>query len=85
MNKTTITPSLDLAERNRSDAREWIDGFNARDEREAGARAAGYIAHPPDSMDLQALDSAAWTEFLDLFLEGFPDLHLEALETPEPV
>ena len=81
MTTTTTAPVSDLAERNRSVAREWIDGFNARDEREAGARAAGYIAHTPDSMDLLALDSQAWTEFLGLFLEGFPDLHLEVLDT----
>ena len=81
MNTTTTTPASDLAERNRSVAREWIDGFNARDEGEPAARAAGYIAHAPDSMDLPALDSGAWREFLGVFIEGFPDLHLEVLDT----
>ena len=28
-------------------------------------------------MQLPALDSDAWVEFLGTFLEGFPDLHLE--------
>lgn len=63
---------------NRLAARQWIDAFNARDdEGEAGARTAGYIAHAPDSMQLPALDSEAWVEFLGTFLQGFPDLHLE--------
>ena len=66
------------AEENRLAAREWIAAFNARDdEGEAGARTAGYIAHAPDSLQLPALDSDAWVEFLGTFVEGFPDLHLE--------
>ncbi len=63
---------------NRLAAREWIDAFNARDdEAEAGRRTAGYVAHAPDSMQLPALDSKAWVEFLGMFMQGFPDLHLE--------
>ena len=63
---------------NRLAARQWIDAFNARDdEGEAGARTAGYTAHAPESMQLPALDSDAWVEFLGTFLKGFPDLHLE--------
>ena len=73
-----MTATVASAEDNRTAAREWIDAFNVRDDdREADARTAGYIAHAPDSMQLPALDSAAWTEFLGGFLEGFPDLHLE--------
>ncbi len=63
---------------NRLGARQWIDAFNARDdEGEASARTAGYTAHAPESMQLPALDSDAWVEFLGSFLKGFPDLHLE--------
>src|SRR5947209_10974914 len=66
------------SEDNRLAARAWIDAFNARDDdRETGARTAGYIAHAPESMQLPPLDSDAWVEFLGTFLEGFPDLHLE--------
>ncbi len=73
-----MTDTVASAEDNRTAAREWIDAFNARDdEREAGARTAGYIAHAPDSLQLPPLDSDAWVEFLGGFLEGFPDLHLE--------
>jgi len=69
------------AEDNRTAARDWIDAFNARDDKaEADARTAGYIAHAPDSMQLPALDSDAWVEFLGTFLQGFPDLHLEVLD-----
>ena len=32
-------------------------------------------------MQLPALDSDAWVEFLGTFLEGFPDLHLEVQDT----
>ena len=66
------------AEDNRTAARHWIDAFNDRDDaRESAARTAGYIAHPPESIQPAALDSDAWVEFLGVFLEGFPDLHLE--------
>lgn len=72
------TETINEAGQNRLVAQRWIDAFNARDdEGEASARTAGYIAHAPDSMQLPALDSAAWTEFLGTFVEGFPDLHLE--------
>ncbi|TML06367.1 MAG: ester cyclase, partial [Actinobacteria bacterium] len=65
---------------NRTVALRWIDAFNARDDAaEAAARTSGYIAHAPDSIQTAALDSDAWVEFLGVFLEGFPDLHLEVL------
>ena len=48
------------SEDNRLAARAWIDAFNARDDdRETGARTAGYIAHAPESMQLPPLDSDA--------------------------
>ena len=31
----------------------------------------------PESMQLPALDSDEWVEFLGTFRKGFPDLHLE--------
>lgn len=75
---STITP----AERNRTVARRWIDAFNARDDAaEAAARTADYIAHTPESIGTAALDSDDWVEFLGVFLEGFPDLHLEVLDS----
>jgi steroid delta-isomerase-like uncharacterized protein len=73
MTATTIT-----AEDNRTAARGWIDAFNARDDdAEAASRTADYIAHAPDSIQTEMLHSEAWTEFLGVFLEGFPDLQLE--------
>jgi len=70
------------AEHNRAAARRWIDAFNARDDAaETAARTADYIAHAPDSIQTAALDSDAWLEFLGVFLEGFPDLHLEVLDS----
>ena len=45
------------------------------------ARTTDYIAHAPDSIETAALDSDAWVEFLGVFLEGFPDLHLEVLDS----
>ncbi len=73
---TSLTP----AEHNRIVASRWIDAFNARDAAaEAAARAADYIAHAPDSIETSALDCDAWVEFLGVFVEGFPDLHLEVL------
>jgi predicted ester cyclase len=69
---------MSIAEQNRLVARQWIDAFNARDDdAEAAARTAGYTAHAPESLDVPAMDDAAWREFLTVFLEGFPDLHLE--------
>ena len=71
-----------VAEHNRTVARRWIDAFNARDAAaEAAARTADYIAHAPDSIQTAALDSDAWVEFLGVFLEGFPDLHLEVQDS----
>ena len=62
---------------NRSSVRGWIEAFNERDDQgEAAARTSDYIAHAPPSIEPEPLDSAAWREFLDGFLEGFPDLHL---------
>ncbi len=70
------------AEHNRLVARRWIDAFNERDDAgEASARTADYIAHAPDSIQPEALDSDAWVEFLGGFLEGFPDLHLEVQDS----
>ena len=77
---TETTINAPVAEHNRRVARRWIDAFNARDDAaEAAARTADYTAHPPDSIQAATLDSEAWVEFLGAFLEGFPDLHLEAL------
>ena len=70
------------AEDNRIVARRWIEAFNARDHAaEAAARTSDYIAHAPDSIETAALDSDAWVAFLGVFLEGFPDLHLEVLDS----
>ena len=82
---TETTSNAAVAEHNRTVARRWIDAFNARDDddddAEAAARTADYIAHAPDSIQTAALDSDAWVEFLGVFLEGFPDLHLEVLDS----
>ena len=81
MSTDTMTGGA-VAEHNRTAARRWIDAFNARDDaREAAARTADYIAHAPDSIQAAALDSDAWVEFLGVFLKGFPDLHLEVLDS----
>jgi len=78
---TETTSTIVSAEHNRLVASRWIDAFNARDDAaEAAARTADYIAHAPDSIQTAALDSDAWVEFLGVFLEGFPDLHLEVLD-----
>ncbi len=74
--------AIGSAEGNRIVARRWIDAFNARDDAaEAAARTTDYIAHAPDSIETAALDSDAWVAFLGVFLEGFPDLHLEVLDS----
>lgn len=74
--------SLTTAEQNRATAIGWIDAFNARDDpREAAARSTDYIAHAPESITTDPLDSDAWVAFLGVFLEGFPDLHLDVLDT----
>ncbi|MDP9345333.1 MAG: ester cyclase [Actinomycetota bacterium] len=79
---TQTTNNLAAAEHNRTVALRWIDAFNARDDAaEAAARTADYIAHAPDSIQTAALDSDAWVEFLGFFLEGFPDLHIEVLDS----
>jgi predicted ester cyclase len=39
------------------------------------------FAHAPESIQPAALDREAWVEFLAVFLEGFPDLHLEVLDS----
>lgn len=79
MSTETLTAT---AERNRTVASGWIDAFNARDDAaEAAARTADYIAHAPDSILIDPLDSDAWIAFLDGFLEGFPDLHLEVQDS----
>jgi len=66
------------AEANRAVAHRWIDAFNARDDdAEVDARTTDFVAHAPDSIQPAPLDSDAWTAFLGVFLEGFPDLHLE--------
>jgi len=71
-----------VAEHNRTVARRGIDAFNARDDAaEAAARTADYTAHAPDSIQTAVLDSDAWVEFLGVFLEGFPDLHLKVLDS----
>ena len=73
----TMTNHPTPAEANRAAALEWIDAFNARDDRrEAELRTADYIAHTPDSIGTETLDSDGWVRFLGVFLEGFPDLHL---------
>ena len=55
---------------------------HARDDAaEAAARSTDYIAHAPESIQTAALDSDAWVEFLGGFLEGFPDLRLEVLDS----
>ena len=70
------------AEGNRQAAIEWIDAFNAGDDqREAASRTRDYIAHTPVSLGTAPLDSDAWVEFLAVFRKGFPDLHLEVVDT----
>ena len=79
---TEMKNNLASAEHNRMVARRWIDAFNARDDAaEAAARTTDYIAHAPDSIQTAALDGDAWVEFLGVFLEGFPDLHLEVQDS----
>lgn len=76
------TAATSASTENRLAARRWVDAFNARDaEGEANARAVGYVGYAPESLKLPALDSDAWVAFLEAFLEGFPDLHLEVLAT----
>jgi steroid delta-isomerase-like uncharacterized protein len=75
---TETRSNVELAEHNRIVASRWIDAFNTRDAAaEAAARTDDYVAHAPESIQPAALDSDAWVEFLGVFVEGFPDLHLE--------
>lgn len=70
------------AEDNRIAARQRIEAFSDRDDRgEAAARTADYTAHAPASIEPAPLDSDAWVGFLGVFLEGFPDLHIEVQGT----
>jgi steroid delta-isomerase-like uncharacterized protein len=76
------THAVGSAEHNRIAASRWIDAFNDRDDAaEAAARTADYIAHTPESIGTAVLDGDAWLEFLGVFLEGFPDLHLEVQDS----
>jgi predicted ester cyclase len=76
------TSNVGSAEHNRTVALGSIEAFNARDHvAEAAALTTDYIAHAPDSIQTMALDGDAWVEFLGTFLEGFPDLHLEVLDS----
>ncbi|HEX5923633.1 MAG TPA: ester cyclase [Baekduia sp.] len=79
---TETSSNVASAEHNRTVALRWIDAFNARDDAaEAAARTADYIAHAPESIQPAALDSDAWVGFLGVFVEGFPDLHLEVQDS----
>jgi steroid delta-isomerase-like uncharacterized protein len=79
---TETTSNVESAEHNRMVASRWIDAFNTRDSAaETAARTADYVAHAPESIQPAALDSDAWVEFLGVFVEGFPDLHLEVLDS----
>ena len=79
---TIDAPSKSASTENRLAARQWVDAFNARDDKgEADARTVDYVGHAPDSMHLPALDSHAWVAFLGTFLQGFPDLHLDVQDT----
>src|SRR3954471_2865398 len=70
--------NIGSADDNRIVASGWIDAFNARDDTaEAAARTADYLAHAPESIESAALDGDTWVGFLGVFVEGFPDLHLE--------
>src|SRR3954467_848115 len=74
--------NIGSAEHNRIVASRWIDGFNARDDTaEAAARTADYIAHAPESIESAALGGDTWVGFLGVFVEGFPDLHLEVQDS----
>src|SRR3984957_9718990 len=79
---TIEATSKSASTENRLAARQWVEAFNARDDKaEADARTADYIGHAPDSMHLPALNSDAWIAFLGTLLEGFPDLHLAVQDT----
>ena len=62
-------------EDNETVVRRWIDAYNDRDKQaEADARAPGYVAHVPGMSG--PLDAEAWVEFIDSFVDAFPDLRL---------
>jgi len=62
-------------EDNETVVRRWIDAYNDRDKQaEADARAPGYVAHAPGTSG--PLDTEAWVEFIDSFVDAFPDLRL---------
>lgn len=64
-------------EQNMRVAREWIETFNARNHAaENELLTSDYVAHAPASLLAEPLDHNAWSEFLTMFLEGFPDLHI---------
>ena len=72
--RTEESPAL-LAEHHKAVLRRWIEAYNDRDyQREADARAPGYIAHAPG--EPAPLASQAWTEFIGSFAAGIPDLRL---------
>lgn len=72
--RTEESPAM-LAEHHKAVLRRWIEAYNDRDDqREAAARAPGYIAHAPG--EPAPLASQAWTEFIGSFAAGFPDLRL---------
>ncbi len=63
-------------------ARQWVEAFNARDDKgQTDALTADYIGHAPDSMRLPELDCDAWAAFMGTFLEGFPDLQLDVQDS----
>ncbi len=65
-------------EHNTRIAREWIEEFNKGNRaKEEEVLTSDYIAYPPPSLSPSSLDHGGWTKFLDVFVTGFPDLHLE--------
>jgi steroid delta-isomerase-like uncharacterized protein len=63
---------------NRRLVREWIDAFNRRDyDAEAEILRTDYVAHAPASLLSEPMDLKGWSDFLAMFVQGFPDLHLE--------
>jgi len=67
-----------VVEHNTRIAREWIAEFNKGNRaKEEEILTSDYVAYPPASLSPTSLDHDAWTKFLDVFVQGFPDLHLE--------
>jgi steroid delta-isomerase-like uncharacterized protein len=80
--QTVSGPPSSSAEHNRLVARQWVDAFNVRDDAaESALLADDYIAHAPESIQSGALDRDAWRGLLGVFVEGFPDLRLEVLDS----